>query len=134
MLRTDPETGELSRRDFRPDAWDGEGDVVAHWRGVMPDAKIGPRHRLPVDGEVLIELFRRLQGREDQADLRFAVGLTLLRERRATLIETGEDEWTLRLIGGERVTMIDPKLDEAALREATARVASLLGDGAEEDE
>ena len=127
-LRSDPETGELTRHDFSPDAWDARADVVAHWRGVMPDKSAGPRHRLPVDLDLMAELFRRLGDSGDRPALRFAVGLTLLRERRAALLETDGDAWHLRLVGGGRAIMVDPKLDEDALRDALAQVAALMAD------
>lgn len=116
---------------WRPDAGD---EVVAIWRGVVPEPKPTDRNR-PVDDEDLVSFFEQLtEPADDQAvELRYVLAWMLLRRRRLRL--EGQRGNVLRvrrvtatggLIDAEPIDVTDPGLDEDQLEHAMERVALLL--------
>ncbi|HYC76609.1 MAG TPA: hypothetical protein VEI02_03175 [Planctomycetota bacterium] len=109
-------------------------DAFSAWRGRRA-APRGPAARR-LDFETLVELFPRLDGREDEASrrLKWVVGLLLLRKKLLQQLsrETadGVETLTVRLRHDDRVfTLVDPKMDEAqtaALNDDLARLFDLV--------
>ncbi|MEQ8316552.1 MAG: hypothetical protein RIE77_11810 [Phycisphaerales bacterium] len=141
VLLVDPAEGS-SRLDVAEGAWqDGwrpeageHGDVVAIWRGVVPQPKDKDNAR-PVDDEDLVALFDQIAEPEDEQaiELRYVLAWMLVRRRRLRL--EGQRKGRLRVrrvtatgayIDGEPVDVADPGLDEDQLEQAMERVAALL--------
>jgi len=139
MLLVDPAEGS-SRMDLAEAAWNPgwrpttEGEVVAIWRGVVPEPK-EKSHDRPVDDEDLVALFDQIaEPQDDQAvELRYVLAWMLVRRRRLRL--EGQRKGHLRVrrvtatggyIDDAPVEVADPGLDEDQLEQAMERVAVLL--------
>lgn len=129
-----------SRLDVAESAWNEgwrpatESEVVAVWRGVMPEPK-DKAHDRPVDDEDLVALFDQIaEPQDDQAvELRYVLAWMLVRRRRLRL--EGQRKGHLRVrrvtatggyIDDVPVEVADPGLDEDQLEQAMERVAVLL--------
>lgn len=90
-----PENGQLVRRDFAAEAWQGPPEgAVAWWKATAPQAVTAPR-LAPED--MLLQLFERLAGSPEERELRYLLGLLLLRKRLLRFVEARHDpdgaEW-----------------------------------------
>ena len=106
-------------------------DVVAFWQTTMP--KTEQKNKLFVDDEVLCQLFERLADVQEPAKLnfRFVLGLILMRKRLIVYEdarkEEGRDVWVVRMKGkDERLTLVDPKLDEQQVTEVSQQLGEIL--------
>jgi hypothetical protein len=73
------EAGGIQRVDVCADAWSGPpAGTLAAWRSAFPSAASGPT-LAPVD--VLLDLLEELEGRADEAALRYLLALELVRRR-----------------------------------------------------
>ncbi|MFI4882729.1 MAG: hypothetical protein ACIAQU_09110 [Phycisphaerales bacterium JB064] len=139
ILLIDPGEG-THRLDAAEASWDEgwrpttESDVLAIWRGVMPEAKDKADAR-PVDDEDLVALFEQIAEPQDaQAiELRYVLAWMLVRRRRLRF--EGQRKGKLRvrrvtatggLIDDAPIEVDDPGLDEDQLEQAMERVATLL--------
>lgn len=139
MLLMDPSEGS-SRLDVTEAAW-SEGwrpttqcEVVAIWRGVMPEPKDKANDR-PVDDEDLVALFDQIaEPQDDQAvELRYVLAWMLVRRRRLRFEGQRKGQLRVRRVtatGGYiddiPIEVADPGLDEDQLEQAMERVAVLL--------
>ncbi|NCY03093.1 MAG: hypothetical protein EBX36_09350 [Planctomycetia bacterium] len=72
--------GRLDRRDYTAAAWTGPPpQTLAWWRSRFPAAVTGGTTLAPAD--VLLDVIEELEGRQDDAALRYLVALELLRRR-----------------------------------------------------
>ena len=78
--------GRLDRRDFSAAAWSGPPDnTLAWWRSTYPAADAATEALAPSD--VLLDVFEELEGRDDEAPLRYLLALELLRRRVMRIVE-----------------------------------------------
>jgi hypothetical protein len=98
----------LQRLDYAVESWAGPPDeCVAWWRARVPRAD---EHRVRLaPGEVLLQLFLELEGRAEQAALRYVLGLLLMRRRIMRLEETPTDD------AGRWLVLVHPR-DESVHR------------------
>lgn len=139
LLLIDPGEG-THRLDVSEQAWnDGwrpapGADVLAVWRGIMPQAREKTDAR-PVDDEDLVALFEQIAEPQDaQAiELRYVLAWMLVRRRRLRF--EGQRKGKLRvrrvtatggLIDDTPIEVEDPGFDEDQLEQAMERVATLL--------
>ncbi len=132
--------GGSQRRDAAEAQWDGgwrpsaESEVIAIWRGHMPEPKAAENAR-PVDDEDLVALFEQIaEPADDRAvELRYVLAWMLIRRRRLRF--EGQRDATLQvrrvsatgaLLDTSPIEVADPGLDEDQLEEAMERVAVLL--------
>lgn len=140
LVRSD---GALERHDYAADAWSGPpANTLAWWRSTFPATTSDGTTLAPAD--VLLDVLEELDGREEDAALRYLVTLELVRRRVLRFVDRPHDH------GGHARTHDDPTPPELILacrkrdreyrvravsaREATAqgveqRLASLLWSG-----
>ena len=131
----------LSREDYCPDHWPAEGrQWVAFWRTRVPEPEEPVKRRLVIDDARLLDVFCRLAGTEDAAklDLRYVVGLMLIRKRRLKLEGTRRrgDESFMRVRKSrskEIFELPDRRLSDAAVMQVSQEIGTLL-DLAESDD
>ena len=125
----------FERLDISMSAWPQfeRKDIVGFWQTTMPAAE--QKKKLFVNDEVLCELFERLRDTEEPAKLnfRFVLGLILMRKKllvyEGTRSEEGKDIWMLHLKGKEeKLDLIDPKLNEAAMTEVSQQLGQILNE------
>ena len=138
--REDDPAAPLARLDFSEDGWksaERPSGVIAFWRSVVaaPDQK----RRGFVDDQTLLDLFERLGGDERAHRVRFRFVLMLLLVRKkllrvaGTASEGGVETWRVLPRGAAEgeppIAVVNPKLDEAAMKEITEQLGEVL-DGA----
>lgn len=139
VLWIDPDGG-TRRQDAAQQAWDdgwrpdGPGQVLAIWRGVVPQPRLRQDAR-PVEDEDLLALFEQIEQPQDRQaqELRYVLAWMLIRRRRLRL--EGQRNGVLRLrqvsasgalLDAVPFEVADPGLDEDQLEQAMERVAALL--------
>src|SRR5665213_3354581 len=71
------EAGKFVRKDYGAEAWQGPpADAFSFWAGRVP--AVGGRRRPPIDDDMLLECFTRLEGRTEPASVNFRYVLALL--------------------------------------------------------
>lgn len=128
------EAGRFVRRDFAPDAWTGPPpESLGHWTGRIPKDGEAAR-RPPIDDEMLVECFQRLDGATEpnQVHFRYVVALLLMRRKRFKFEDIQKDAagetLTLRdTRSGERYAVADPGLTEEAMTAVQDEVFQVLG-------
>lgn len=127
------EGGSLARKDYSVQAWQGPPEgAFSFWKTRLPTGQAVKRP--PIDDELLLECFHRLEGETEpgKQSFRFVLALLLIRRRRLRLEESGRDGGqellTLRCTrGGGRVTVIDPGLSDEELETVQDEVFRVLG-------
>ena len=123
----------IERVDVTPQAWDGfdRSGVLAFWQTTMPAHE--QKKKVFVDDEVLCTLFERLADASEpvKVNFRFVLGLILMRKRLIVYEdgkhEDGRDVWVVRMKGkDERLTLIDPKLDEQQVSDVSQQLGEIL--------
>lgn len=86
------EGGDVVRRDFAADAWQGPPEeAIGWWKSQMPSPDAKKMHWAPND--VMLHYFEQLEGREDKQDVRYVLALLMVRRRIMKLEESvTEDE------------------------------------------
>jgi hypothetical protein len=128
------EAGRFVRRDYSPDAWAGPpAGSLAYWTGRIPKDGEAAR-RPPIDDELLVECFQRLDGATEpnQVHFRYVVGLLLMRRKRFKFEDiqkdvTGETLTLRDTRTGERYAVVDPGLTEEAMAAVQDEVFQVLG-------
>jgi hypothetical protein len=138
--REDDPSMPLARVDFSAAGWESGNrpkGVIAFWKSTVaaPDEK----RRGFVDDQTLLDLFERLGGDDRPHRVRFRFVLMLLLTRKkllrvtGTSSEAGVETWQVLPKGaaeGEQpVGVVNPKLDEAGMKEVTEQLGEVL-DGA----
>ena len=131
----------LARMDYCPDHWPPDRtDWLAFWRTRVPVPEEPARKRFVIDEGRMLDVFFRLDHTEDavKLDLRYVIGLILIRKRRLKLTGT-------RRRGGKRLMLVrksrskdifeleDRRLSDDAVVAVSHEIGSLL-DLAETDD
>ena len=127
------EAGKFVRVDYSAEAWTGPPpDAFGFWAGRVP-AEEG-RRRPPIDDELLLDCFSRLEGQDDPARVRFryVVALFLMRRRRfrfeEAVTEGGLEVLCLRCTRtGARHRVVNPGLTDEEVLTVQEEVFSALG-------
>lgn len=124
----------MARRDFCPEHWkqDGAG-WIAFWHTRVPVPEEPARKRLVIDDDRLLEVFFRLAGTTDplKLDLRYVIGLMLVRKRRLKLEGTrhrgGEAVLRVRKSRSKELhDLLDRKLTDQAIIGVSQEIGTLL--------
>lgn len=96
----------LQRLDYAAESWAGAPeDCVAWWKARIPRAH---EHRVRLaPGEVVLQLFLELEGRPEQAELRYVLALLLARRRVLRLDATETDN------AGQWLVLVHPRDNRA---------------------
>jgi hypothetical protein len=122
------------RRDYGPNAWAGPpAGAIGFWAGRVPADGEAAR-RPPIDDELLVECFQRLDGAAEPAKVhfRYVVALLLMRRKRFKFEDVHKDAagetLTLRdTRTGDRYAVADPGLTEEAMAAVQDEVFRVLG-------
>ena len=94
---------EFVRKDYAAENFSSPPDgAIGHWKRRMPPP--GPRKRVPLPAEVLLQLLRELESFPDRRVTRYLLALTLLRRRVVSLCDGAHEKsaassTTLRVVG-----------------------------------
>ncbi len=81
----------LARHDYSCEAWTGPPDgVLGWWKSRMPEATTKKAQLAPND--VILQLFDQLAEQPDKADMRYVLGLLLVRRRVARQEDSDIDD------------------------------------------
>ena len=124
--------GKLERRDFSAEAWSGPPTgTFSFWSGKI---SADDHRRPPIDDEMLVECFQRLEGDPDpgRVSFRYVVALLLMRRRRFRVEEAreenGQEILSLRCSRTrELYEVVNPRLAEAELAAVQEEVFKVLG-------
>jgi hypothetical protein len=127
------EAGKFVRKDYSAEAWQGPPeDAFSFWMGRLATPQ--GKRRQPIDDEMLLECFQRLEGQLEASRVRFryVVALLLLRRRRLKLEQTRQDGpqevLDLRCTRtGVRHTVVNPGLTDEELATVQDDVFQALG-------
>ncbi len=125
------EGSEVVRYDYCEDAWEGPPEKnVGWWKSRMPGPKSNKIHWAPND--VMLEYFEGLEGNAEKQDVRYVLGLLLIRRRVVRLEESGAEptvpgEMTLYCARREKTYKVLPATVNAArTKEIQDELAKLL--------
>ena len=126
------EGGKFVRRDYAREAWEGPPEgALGFWQA---RASAGPARRPPVDDDLLLDCFGRLEGEEEPGRVRFRYVLALLLMRRRRLRfeearrEGGQEVLQLRCTRtGARHRVVNPGLSDEEMEAVQDEVFAALG-------
>jgi hypothetical protein len=127
------ENGKFARRDYSADAWQGPPPgAFSFWVGRIPTAEA--KKRPPIDDDLLLDCFTRLDGEAEprRVTFRFVLALLLMRRKRLKLEESvteGGDEVLLMRCtrSGATHRVVNPQLTDAQIAEVQEEVFQALG-------
>ncbi|MFO0927149.1 MAG: hypothetical protein U0736_08915 [Gemmataceae bacterium] len=127
------EGGAFVRRDYSVEAWQGPpAGTFSFWKMRLPTG--GSPKRPPMDDELVLECFHRLEGELEprKRSFRFVLALLLVRRRRLRLEDTcqedGQEVLTLRCTRtGTRCRVVDPGLADDEIEAVQDEVFQVLG-------
>jgi hypothetical protein len=127
------EGGKFLRKDYSEPAWQGAPEgALGFWKSRVAEGQ-APR-RPPVDDDLLLACFQRLEGDPDPAKVafRYVLALLLMRRKRLRLEdakkEGGREVMLLRCTRkGDRFQVPDPALSDAELESVQEDVFRVLG-------
>jgi hypothetical protein len=127
------EAGKFVRKDFSVEAWHGAPEgAFSFWMGRLAPPQ--GKRRPPIDDEMLMECFERLEGQLEPSRVRFryVIGLLLMRRRRLRFEETQRDGsqevLCLRCTRtGARHAVVNPGLTDEELTTVQDDVFQALG-------
>ena len=127
------EGGQLLRRDYSAEAWQGPpAGAFGFWSGRIPPAD--SKRLPPIDDEMLVECFQRLEGQTDPSriNFRYVVALLLMRRKRFRFEEAKQvadrEVLVLRCARTREVhEAINPGLSEEAMAAVQEEVGKVLG-------
>jgi len=127
------EQGRFERRDYSQEAWQGPpAGAFSFWTGRIPAD--GENRRPPIDDEMLLECFGRLEGapEPDRINFRYVLALLLMRRKRLkfeeTLMEGDSEILQLRCVRtGTQHRVINPRLIETEMSAVQDEVFKVLG-------
>ena len=126
------EGGEVVRRDYSPEAWQGPPqEAIGWWKAEIPDRKAKRVGWAPND--VMLEFFDELAEQPEKQDMRYVLSLLLVRRRVMRHEETRRDEQGRELLvlycprreAAYEVAVAHPERPER-IEEIQARLAALL--------
>src|SRR5262245_36786805 len=126
------------RQDYSREAWQGPPErTFSFWQGRLPSGGGGAPKQPPIDDELLLDCFARLEGEQEPAKqaFRFVLALLLVRRKRLRIEDARRDEGgggteTLTLRDGRtkaRYLVLDPGLPDDELEAVQDEVFALLG-------
>jgi len=127
------ETPTFARRDYCVGCWEQQtrDSAFSFWRTRVP-RRDEPVRRI-VDDDVLMDLFCRLEGAEEESrrNFRFVVALLLMRRKILKFVELKKDESGAALVLHDRLRDVrcevrDPGLTEEQIQQVTDEVTQLL--------
>lgn len=116
-------------------------EMFSYWKTTVPTPQ--QKKKLLVDDAVLVDLFTRLEGKEDAQDVRFRFVLALILMRKRLLRYEGSEpmpaepdrqgpppeRWTMVPRGGaEPVTVINPQLRPEEISEVSQQLTQILAE------
>ncbi len=139
------------RMDYCPLCWESgkrpepPAEMFSWWKSIVPDIR---KKRKPfVDDSVLLDLFDRLAGRHDIADIRFRFVLALLLMRKRLLKYEGTEPpdaqlqqalsqllpqlelWKMTRRGGDATTVVvNPHLSAEQIGEVSQQISTILAE------
>ena len=127
------EKGQLLRRDYAPEAWDGAPPgCIAFWQGRVP--RQGSKSPTAIPDEVLFDCFLHMgePAEPERQKLRYVLALLLMRRRKLRFVdatvEGGSEVMLLRGgKGAESYRVIDPKLTAVELETVQDDLFRVLG-------
>lgn len=127
------EAGKFLRKDYGESSWQGAPEgALGFWKSRVPEGQ-APR-RPPVDDELILECFQRLDGEQESAKVafRYVLALLLMRRKRlrldGTRKEGGREVMLLRCTRtGDRFQVADPALSDTELESVQEDVFRVLG-------
>jgi hypothetical protein len=127
------EGGKFVRRDFSTEAWQGPpANAFSFWAGRVPAR--GEQRRLPIDDDLLLQCFRRLEGetQPDRINFRYVVALLLMRRKRLKFeearVEGGQEVLCLRCPRlRELHQVLNPGLSDEQMAQVQEEVSKVLG-------
>ena len=127
------EGGKFVRKDYAAEAWPGPpADAFGFWAGRVPDA--GGRRKPPIDDDLLLDCFGRLEGRTDPSgeNFRYVLALLLMRRKRFRFEEArneaGREVLVLRCSRtGARYEVANPGLADEEMAAVQDDVFQALG-------
>jgi len=127
------EGGQLVRHDYSAEVWHGPPeDAFSFWSGKV-SAK-DPNKRPPIDDDMLLECFGRLEGQNDpgRVNFRYVVALLLMRRKRLKVDTIRHDDGReiLRLCdarSGAQHDVINPRLTDDEMASVQEEVLKVLG-------
>lgn len=143
-----PDDEVFGRLDYLAEAWDAGArpeppeSLFGYWKGVVPEPDAKPQPLL--DADSLIDLFEQLEDATEPGRLafRYLIALILIRKRQLVCERTDRDADGRTVmhvrargvakppeLGGEGpplVPVVDPKMDEAVLAEATLQLGEIM--------
>lgn len=127
------EGGKFLRKDYSVEAWQGPPEgAFSFWMGRLAPPQ--GKRRQPIDDEMLMECFQRLEGQLEDSRVRFryVVALLLLRRRRLKIEETRREGAQEMLIlrctrTGVRHMVVNPDLTDEELAAVQDDVFQALG-------
>ena len=127
------EGGKFVRKDYAAEAWQGPpADAFSFWAGRVPAAD--SRRRPPIDDDMLLECFQRLEGRTESAgeNFRFVLALLLMRRKRFKLEEARNEDGREVLCfrcgrTGARHEVANPRLTDEEMTAVQEDVFQALG-------
>jgi hypothetical protein len=123
----------FERKDFAPEAWQGPPDgAFSFWFGKVPPTV---EHQKPrFDDDLLEECFQRLDETAEagRVNFRYVLALLLIRRKRfkfeATRFEGDEERLVLSCPRtGQRYEVVNPRLDDAQMKQVQDEVFEVLG-------
>ena len=127
------EGGKFVRKDYSVEAWQGPPEgAFSFWMGRLATPQ--GKRRQPIDDEMLLECFQRLEGQLEPGRVRFryVVALLLMRRRRLKFEQSQQDGSQEVLIlrctrTGVRHTVVNPGLTDEELATVQDDVFQALG-------
>jgi hypothetical protein len=127
------EGGKFVRRDYAAEAWPGPpAEAFSFWTGRVPAPDA--RRRPPIDDDLLLDCFQRLEGRVDPAseNFRFVLALLLMRRRRFKFEEARHEDGQELLVvrcarTGARHEVANPCLTDEEMTAVQEDVFQALG-------
>jgi hypothetical protein len=127
------EEGRFVRRDYSVEAWQGPPTgAFSFWVGRIPSGET--KKRPPIDDELLLDCFTRLDGETEsgRVNFRFVLALLLMRRRRLKLegsvVEEGDEVLVMRCTrSGAEHRVVNPQLTDEQIAEVQEEVFQTLG-------
>ncbi len=127
------EDGRFVRRDYSAEAWQGPPPgAFSFWVGKIPVGEA--KKRPPIDDELLLDCFTRLDGEMEsgRVSFRFVLALLLMRRKRLRLegsvTEDGQELLLMRCTrSGARHRVVNPQLTDEQIADVQEEVFQTLG-------
>jgi hypothetical protein len=125
--------GKFVRQDYAAEAWTGPPEgAFSFWASKVP--ALDPTRKPPIDDDLLLECFDRLEGeaQADRVQFRYIVALLLLRRKRLKFedarTEDGAEILRLRCPRSRRLyDVLNPHLSDAEMAQVQDEVFRVLG-------